>query len=46
MAERTGAGTQESNSVSEEPADPKSHTPVRHVVCRTEVCSDHSGIQL
>ena len=30
-------GNSESSSVSEEPADPKSHTPVRKTVYRTEV---------
>ena len=36
MAEMTGAAIQESSSVSEEPADPASHTPVRQTVYRTE----------
>ena len=31
-----GGGNSESSSVSEEPADPKSHTPVRQTVYRTE----------
>ena len=37
MAEMTGAAIQESSSVSEEPADPKSRTPVRQTVYRAEV---------
>jgi hypothetical protein len=31
-----GGGNSESSSVSEETADPKSHTPVRQTVYRTE----------
>ncbi len=37
MSRDDGGGNSESSSVSEEPADPKSHTPVRQTVYRTEV---------